>query len=139
MSENQETTSVPEQPLGQAILPALLVWLKTVLYFIVLPYKIWKSTTLRLSALAGKTIIEDSEEYPMYTFTKISYDASIFILGLLAVLISIIGLFTAGIMGAFAGIGAYFVIPFISLLKEIITMSLGVIKRLEAIDKNTRK
>jgi hypothetical protein len=138
MSENKET-KVVEQTLSQAMLPALIVWLKTVFYFVVLPYKIWKSTTLRLATLSGTSLIEDGEEFPMYTFTKISYDTTIFMLGIFVVIVAIIGIFAQPIAGVFAGLLPYFIIPVISLLKEIITMSLGVIKRLEAIDHNTRK
>lgn len=143
MSEKQEETVVAEQKssneLVGALLPALLVWLKTIFYFLVLPYKIWSSTTLRLASLSGTSLVNSDEEFPMYTFTKIAYDATVFIFGILTVLVSVIGLLTAGAAGLFAGLGFYFVIPIVSLLKEIITMSLGVIKRLEAIDKNTQK
>jgi hypothetical protein len=139
IQNNETTTPEEEVSLVSALLPAFIVWLKLIFYFLVLPYKIWKATTLRLSDLAGKTLINDTEEYPMYTFTKISYDGIIFIFGFLTVLASVIGLFAMGIEGVFIGFVYYFLILFISLLKEIITMSLGVIKRLESIDRNTQK
>lgn len=141
MSENQEnrTAEKAKISIGQAMLPAFIVWLKTIFYFIVLPYKIWKSTTFRLADLSDTAILNDNEEFPMYTFTKVSYDATIFILGIFVVILAVVGIFAEPIVGVFMGLVPYFIIPFISLLKEIITMSLGVIKRLEAIDNNTRK
>lgn len=140
MSDIQENEpKETDQTLQSALLPALIVWLKVIFYFFVLPFKIWKATTFRLENLAGKSLVSDQEEYPMYTFSKISYDATIFIFGILTILGSLIGLFAVGISGAFSGIVFYFMIPFISLFKEIITISLGVIKRLENIDANTKK
>ena len=139
IQNNEETTVEQDNHLVSALLPAFLVWLKVVFYFLILPYKIWKATTLRLATLSGKSLISDTEEFPMYTFTKISYDTTIFIFGFLAVLVSVIGLLSYGIEGVFAGLVFYMLIPFMSLLKEIITMSLGVIKRLESIDNNTKK
>ena len=89
--------------------------------------------------MGDSALISDTEEFPMYTFIKIAYDTSIFFFGFLAVISPIVGLLYVGIGGAFFGIGAYFGILLLSLLKEILTMSLGIIKRLESIDKNTKK
>lgn len=122
MSENIE--------LGQAVGKAFVTWLKTVFYFIVLPFKIWKASTLRLSAFADSAIVDDDEEFPVYTFNKINLDASIFILGILAVPTALVGV----------GFGIYFVmIPLLSFFKEVLTMSLVTVKRLEDIDHNTRR
>ena len=132
-----QTNVTHESTLKDAMLPAAIVWLKIVFYFIILPYKIWKAATLRLASLRNKTLVRDNEEFPVYTFFKINYDASIFSTGILSVIVLILGIFWHELV--FVAIGLYVIIPLISFLKEVITISLGVIKRLEAIEENTRK
>ena len=118
-----------EMTLGTAIGKAFFTWLKTVFYFIVLPYKIWKAATLRLAMFSDAAIVGDGEEFPVYTFNKVNLDASIFILGILAVPLAFVGV----------GFVIYFVIiPVLSFFKEILTMSLVTVKRLEDIDRNTK-
>jgi len=132
-----QTNVTHESTLKDAMLPAAIVWLKIVFYFIILPYKIWKAATLRLASLRNKTLVRDNEEFPVYTFFKINYDASIFSTGILSVIVLILGIFWHELV--FVAIGLYVIIPLISFLKEVITISLGIIKRLEAIEENTRK
>lgn len=127
---NDTQTGNTEMGLGDAIGKAFFTWIKTVFYFIVLPYKIWKAATLRLAVLSDSAIVGSGEEFPVYTFNKVNLDATIFILGILAVPLAFVGV----------GFVIYLVlIPLLSFLKEIITMSLVTVKRLEDIDRNTKK
>ncbi len=129
--------------IAEALPKALFVWIKTLFYFIVLPYKIWKSSIIRLAISSDKPIIEEGEEFPMYTFNKVAMDAGIVILPILGLLIGLI----AGIDAYRNGLGyfisalasSYFMIPFLSFLKEVITMSLTSINKLDLIVKNTSK
>ena len=63
-----------EITLGLAIKKAFIAWLKIFLYFIILPFKIWKASTMRLAENSDTAIIKDDEEFPMYTFSKVSMD-----------------------------------------------------------------
>ena len=135
---SEDTTNVTKNSsLKDAMLPAAIVWLKIMFYFIILPYKIWKASTLRLANLRNETIIRDNEEFPVYTFFKINYDATIFSTGIFSVIFLVLGIIWHFFLGL--AIICYIIIPFISFLKEVITISLGVIKRLEAIEENTKK
>lgn len=123
-------TNETEMKLVDAVQKAFFTWFKTVFYFIVLPYKIWKAATLRLAVLSDTAIVNEGEEFPVYTFNKVNLDATIYILGILAVPLAFIGV----------GFLIYFlIIPMLSFIKEIITMSLVTVKRLEDIDRNTKK
>jgi hypothetical protein len=137
MENNQEKNLI----LAEALPRAMFVGLKTVLYLFILPYKIWKSSTLRLGAMYDKTLLCDHEEFPALTFTKITIDALIVIWPLLALFLSVFDAFSkGGSMTTFFGIifSAYFLIPFFSFSKEIITLSLAIVSRLEEVSKNTK-
>jgi membrane protein insertase Oxa1/YidC/SpoIIIJ len=125
------TTTEVEMELVEAMKRAFFTWLKTIFYFIVLPYKIWKASTMRLAKLSGKEMITEKEEFPMYTFNLISTDAAIFMLGIISV--PLVLFFGAGLLIYF------FVIPAVSFIKEVITMSLVTVKKLEIIAENTKK
>jgi len=132
-----------DAPLKEVLLSALLVWLKTLFYFLVLPYKIWKAAAYRLAAMSGKAIVDANEEFPVYTYNKIAIDATIFIMPCLALIIAFFSAMSA-YRGGFAIfimvlIYAYLLIPAISFMKEVITMSLSVVNSLRQIAKNTEK
>lgn len=133
MNDTQEysTTQTTEvQQLGTATGKAFIAWLKVLVYFIILPFKIWKAATFRLAQNNDDAIVSNDEEFPMYTFTKVSLDSSIFMLGILAVPSAFFGV----------GFGIYFiVIPILSFSKEVMTMSLSTVHKLDKIAKNTTK
>ena len=150
MEEKQQYALISE-----TLPKALFVVLKTLFYFIVLPYKIWKASTLRLAHISNDALLSDDEEFPVYTFAKIVYDAIIVILPILGI---IVGIIVATYVGAYydysydgyrSGYGlrgfiwsflaSYFVIPFFSFIKEILTITLSMVHSLEKIEKNTEK
>ena len=137
MSENEvqekvEVTAPAEESLKAAIVPAFMTLLKTIVYFIILPYKIWKTTTIRLarSSANGGAIVRDGEQFPVYTFYRTSLDATIFFMGLLSVPLAFIGV----------GFMIYlFVIPTLSFFNEMLSMSLISTQSLVKIEENTKK
>lgn len=142
MSEEIKTTN-DDMLLGEALPKALFVWLKTLFYFIVLPYKVWKSSVLRLGKNSEEAIINDNEEFPVYTFNKISMDAIIVVLPVLGIIIGLLNWINSYYGGFALFIGSmaisYFIIPLFSFIKEIITMSLSTINKLDQIIENTKK
>ena len=137
MSENkveekvQTVESVSEESLKTAIVPALITLLKTLVYFIILPFKIWKTTTIRLarSSANGGAIVRDGEQFPVYTFYRASLDATIFFMGLICVPLAFVGV----------GFAIYlFVIPSLSFLNEVLSMSLVSTQSLVKIEENTK-
>ena len=160
--------------ISQAFPRALFTFFKTLLYIIVLPYRIWKGSTIRLAGLSNQPMIKDEEEFPVSTFFKIVLDAVIMILPVLAILLPIIvtGVFLSlpndyfgnfyysfinfdlsylfyergqdefdyySLLQAFVPfLYSYLVIPIISWFKELLTIFLEMIHRLEEIEKNTR-
>jgi hypothetical protein len=130
--------------LMEALPKALFVWLKTLFYFVILPYKIWRSSVLRLGQDSEKELISKNEEFPIYTFTKIAMDATIVVLPVLGVFFGFIATIGSGVGSGFVALivsvlTCYFIIPFISFIKEIITMSLSTINKLDQIVENTRE
>ena len=122
---------------------ALLVCLKTLFYFIVLPYKIWKASAYRLGEMSGKDIVDNNEEFPVFTYNQIAIDAIIFIIPAFSLVIAVISgnqSYRDG-FGIFLGtlFFSYFSIPIISFVKEAITISLSVVNNLKEIAKNTEK
>lgn len=152
-----------------------LLFFKTLLYIIVLPYRIWKGSTIRLAGLSNQPMIKDEEEFPVSTFFKIVLDTVIMIIPVLAILLPIIvtGVFLSLPNDYFGNnfyysfinfdlsylfyergqdsfdyyrllppfillFYSYLVIPIISWLKELLTIFLEMIHRLEEIEKNTR-
>jgi len=175
MPENQQYKLIP-----QALPRALWVFLKTLLYFLVLPYKIWKSSTLRLAEMSNNPLLSDKEQLPVYTISKIAYDALIVIMPVIGIIIGLFLLVTGEygyssfgpfyfVSSIFYSVGnffwslgnflyltdifyflgqnlgsvlspflfCYFMIPFISFIKEILTISLLMVHNLEKIAKNT--
>ena len=129
-TEEQTVEKIQEVTLGSAVVKALIAWLKILIYYVILPFKIWKAATYRLAKNNDSAIVADDEEFPMYTFTKVSLDASIFMTGILSVPFAFIGV----------GFIMYLVvIPSISFAKEVITMSLISVQKLTQIEKNTTK
>ena len=168
--------------ISQAFPRALFTFFKTLLYIIVLPYRIWKGSTIRLAGLSNQPMIKDEEEFPVSTFFKIVLDAVIMILPVLAILLPIIvtGVLLSlpndyfgnfyysymdydlsylfndikremlnereqdkfdyySLLQAFVPfLYSYLVIPIISWFKELLTIFLEMIHRLEEIEKNTR-
>ncbi len=150
MKEKQQYSLISE-----ALPRALFVFLKTLFYFIVLPYKIWKASTLRLAQISNQPLLSDEEEFPVYTIAKIGYDAFIVFLPILGLILGI--LFATFIGGGYdysyntysSGMGfrgfitaflvSYFVIPLFSFIKEILTITLSMVHSLKEIEKNTEK
>jgi len=160
--------------ISQAFPRALFTFFKTLLYIIVLPYRIWKGSTIRLAGLSNQPMIKDEEEFPVSTFFKIVLDTVIMILPVLAILLPIIvtGVFLSlpndyfgnfyysfinfdlsylfyergqdefdyySLLPPFIPLFySYLVIPIISWFKELLTIFLEMIHRLEEIEKNTR-
>ena len=169
--------------ISQALPRALFVFLKILFYFVVLPYKVWKASIIRLADISNKPLLRDEEEFPVYTIFKIAYDAVITILPILGIIFmfgyflgfyygynsfiysissifypinyifSILGNFFYYDLNNFLYLGNffyylssgipiflvfYFMIPFISLFKEILTFPLSLVHNLEKIDKNTK-
>ena len=139
--ENEQTLNETQQ-IKDVLLSASVTFLKTIFYFIVLPYKIWKASTLRLASFKGKALIKENEEFPVFTFLKINYDATIFFMAVIIIIAPIIGLFFTydRASGLFTAISVYFlIIPLLSLFKEGLLMMLDIVKSLEIIKENTRK
>jgi hypothetical protein len=150
MEQKQEYSLI-----SQALPKALFVFLKTVFYFIVLPYKVWKSSTLRLAHISNQPLLSDEEEFPIYTISKIIYDAVIVFLPILGLIIGVIVLLFGGydyyyyydyyntgivvwqIIMPF--IICYFLIPLLSFIKEVLTITLSMVHSLKIIEKNTDK
>ena len=137
MENDQETSLLKVLP------KALFVWLKTLFYFIILPYKIWKASAYRLGEISGKAIVDENEEFPVYTYNKIAIDAIIFMLPAFSFFIALISSIQAYRGGFVIFIAvlfySYFSIPVISIVKEVITMTLSVVNNLREIAKNTEK
>jgi len=147
MEEKQQYSLISE-----ALPKALFVFLKTLFYFIVLPYKIWKSSTLRLAHISNQPLLSDDEEFPVYTIAKIGYDAVIVFLPVLGIVLVVFSIFFGGYnsyyyystgMAVFQGIMpfvvCYFLIPLFSFIKEILTITLSMVHSLKKIEKNTEK
>tara|TARA_B110000211_G_scaffold126592_1_gene145738 strand:- start:1866 stop:2411 length:546 start_codon:yes stop_codon:yes gene_type:complete len=170
--------------ISQALPRALFVFFKILLYFVVLPYKVWKASIIRLADISNKPLLRDEEEFPVYAIFKIAYDTVILILPILGVVFmvgSFLGfhygynsfvyflssIFFEDILYVFIFLGDffylylnnflylgdffyfltsgitiflvyYFMIPFVSFIKEILTFPLSFVHNLEKIDKNTR-
>tara|TARA_B100000953_G_C17833390_1_gene362601 strand:- start:49 stop:528 length:480 start_codon:yes stop_codon:yes gene_type:complete len=149
MEEKQQYSLISE-----ALPKALFVFLKILFYFIVLPYKIWKASTLRLAHISNDPLLNDEEEFPVYTIAKIGYDALIVFLPILGI---VLGILLATMFGGgydyyydqySTGMGfrsfittfivSYFVIPLFSFIKEILTITLSMVHSLKEIEKNTQ-
>ena len=143
MSDIQDFKDEQESSLITEALPkALLTFIKVVFYFIVLPYKIWKASTLRLSRISHDALISDEEEFPVYTFVKVSYDAIIVVLPIFGFCIGIVLVLFGNIyFSQFITLllACYFWIPIFSFIKEILTIKLSMVHSLEKIEKNTNK
>jgi len=149
MEEKQQYSLISE-----ALPKALFVFLKTLFYFIVLPYKIWKSSTLRLAHISNKPLLSDDEEFPIYTISKIAYDAVIVFLPVLGIVLGVFSLLFGGYNSyyydyystgmavwqvIFPLVVCYFLIPLFSFIKEILTITLSMVHSLKKIEKNTEK
>ncbi len=147
MEEKQQYSLISE-----ALPKALFVFLKTLFYFIVLPYKIWKSSTLRLAHISNQPLLSDDEEFPVYSIAKIGYDAFIVFLPILGIVIGVFSLLFGGYNSYYydpyysgfwsfvsSFVVCYFLIPLLSFIKEILTITLSMVRSLKKIEKNTEK
>jgi len=151
MEEKQQYSLISE-----ALPKALFVFLKTLFYFIVLPYKIWKSSTLRLAHISNQPLLSDDEEFPVYSIAKIGYDAFIVFLPILGIVIGVFSLLFGGYNSYYydpyydpfysgfwsfvsSFVVCYFLIPLFSFIKEILTITLSMVRSLKKIEKNTEK
>ena len=131
-TEMKTETVEASESLKAAFGPAVITLLKTYLYFVILPYKIWKTTTIRLarSSTNGGAIVRDGEQFPVYTFYRTSLDATIFLMGLLSVPLAFVGI----------GFIIYIVIlPLLSFFNEMLSMSLISTQSLVKIEESTKK
>lgn len=129
--------------LREALPKALFVWLKTFFYFIVLPYKTWKSSVFRLEKNSKEAIVDDNEEFPVYTFNKVAIDAIIVVLPALGIIIGLTNwinsYYESFWLFVVAVVISYFTIPLFSFFKETISMPLAAINKLDKIVENTKK
>lgn len=141
INESESKVSNEIETIGAALLPAFISWLKMIFYFLILPYKVWKTTTIRLakSSSNGGAIVKNDEEFPIFTYFKASFDATIFMSGIVAVLFILVAL-VKGVEALAASFFVYvFFIPIVAFFNEVLSMRLVAVQKTIEIAKNTKK
>lgn len=135
----------PKKLEGKHIGNAFVAWLVVAIgYVFIIPWKIWSRMTVSLSDLReeGGIIqnLQKSKEFIILNWLKFYFDAVIFIIWPLGVIVDIIVLITGGTFGMFLGalVGLYFAPIVLQLFKEGLIIALVQVMKIEEIADNTK-
>lgn len=151
MSSHLEHPKVTGKHIGNAVVSSLFL---VILNVFVMPFNIWLGATERLNNLRESGIISEMRktELIVLSWLKLLFDSIIFLVYILAPIIIIIQIiialsspFMRETGGAVFGIilsslvGIYFSPIILSFIKEIISIALIQVTKIEKIEENTRK
>jgi len=150
-AKKHSTAKVSKENIINALVSALFL---IFINLFVMPYNIWVGAAKRLSTLRelGLSSQMQKTEFVVFNWLKLLFDSLIFLVYVIAPLIFIIGIIVSLSDPYMRSAGGFFVLRnivflvmsyflplFLSLIKELLSIALVQVMKIEQIEENTRK